>query len=324
MPRLKREPSQAQVNEWRRKWEDLGRNVATDLLSEQLVDKDSDKLWWLEQRFLEFAQAQRQAAHQILENILKTDKYLDEEVKDTIREYPPEFKAKGPKPIQDQIKILADAFKLYPGNALAFAKQLPAKQWDERAQWYAFPCVEVVAEKYLPGKPPLVGYCYAMKLLFEKLAASRSFSNDREGQVTEKTIRREVPYSGTKLAQMVEAQKRSEIVIVAAQFGWEHRGRSVYRAFESFSPTEYGLGAFEVGCMIYAHPERFGHPDPKKELGCDCPGDQISLTRGDGYNNNPCYSTRDGTLRFKFSVSGGTGNARDECGAVTGYVPERQ
>jgi hypothetical protein len=109
------------------------------------------------------------------------------------------------------------------------------------------------------------------------------------------------------------------MIIVAAQFGKRHRGRSVLRALEVFSPYEYGLGAFEVGSMILTHPERFA---TEEDVGTDCCGDEVSLKPDDYHRNAPCFTYRSGKLQFDIMPSGGAGTTYGMCGAVSAFMPE--
>ncbi len=53
-----------------------------------------------------------------------------------------------------------------------------------------------------------------------------------------------------------EAQEGYDILVVPAQFGFAHRGRSVRRAREVMSALEFGLGLFAVGIMLLTHENR--------------------------------------------------------------------
>jgi hypothetical protein len=74
-----------------------------------------------------------------------------------------------------------------------------------------------------------------------------------------------------KLKEIGGEQKRYDYLVVAAQFGFLHRGQSPRRARAVFQSNEFGLGAFEVICMILTHPSRFGLA---YDLYCDCPGEE--------------------------------------------------
>jgi len=50
--------------------------------------------------------------------------------------------------------------------------------------------------------------------------------------------------------------KHHDILVVPAQFGLRHRGRSVRRVREVMNANEFGLGVFAIGIMLLTHPER--------------------------------------------------------------------
>jgi hypothetical protein len=90
-------------------------------------------------------------------------------------------------------------------------------------------------------------------------------------------------------------QKDHDILVVAAQFGLRHRGRSVRRAREVMNASEFCLGAFAIGIMLLTHPERLKHYD---DLWIDCAGDEFSYG-GDGqFGNAPCFSFDDVWVEF--------------------------
>ena len=304
-----------QLGEFRRKMESIARRAA-EACNELESVSDHDALSRLIDRIGEYETPILRAAIEKTESILKCDRYVDEEVVSD-REYPPTFK--GPKPLEEQIKILADIFKLSSGPALEYAKKLPEQPTEARAEgWYAIPALHALINKYWPGKSLAAGYCLATNMVLQKLGETRPFFNNREGQVAEKHFRRE-KYSKEKLLNLAEKQRGNNILIVAAQFGKRHRGRSVLRALESFSPYEYGLGAFEVGCMALTHPERFSC---EEEVDADCCGDEVALKVGDDYRSAPCFIYRANKLQFDVLLAGGSGTTFGHCGAVSGFMPE--
>lgn len=101
-----------------------------------------------------------------------SDQYADEEVPSDCT-YPEEYK--GPKPIADQIKALAEIFDLDPSYALEFAKNLPALP-DGAEGWFAIPSFASLAKKHFPEvTDPAQKYCQAVQLVHAKIAASRFF-----------------------------------------------------------------------------------------------------------------------------------------------------
>lgn len=114
-----------------------------------------------------------------------------------------------------------------------------------------------------------------------------------------------------KMFQMIsDQQKKHDILVVPAQFGLRHRGRSVRRAREVMSSSEFGLGAFAVGIMLLTHPERLQNYD---DLWIDCAGDEFSSTAGGQFDNSPYFVFNSGILKFNsrrvVSVADGYGSA---------------
>ncbi len=73
----------------------------------------------------------------------------------------------------------------------------------------------------------------------------------------------------TWLTRLTE-QQSGDILIIPAQFGLRHRGRSIRRAREMFGRNEFGLDSYMVGTMLLTHPERLQH---RSDLNIDCAGD---------------------------------------------------
>jgi hypothetical protein len=92
-----------------------------------------------------------------------------------------------------------------------------------------------------------------------------------------------------------DEQKDHDILVVAAQFGLRHRGRSVRRAREVMQPNEFGLGAFAVGIMLLTHPERLMHYD---DLYVDCAGDEYAPEADGGFSSAPFFDFDDGRVEF--------------------------
>jgi hypothetical protein len=119
------------------------------------------------------------------------------------------------------------------------------------------------------------------------------------------------------LEALGEAQKGYDILVVVAQFGLRHRGRSVRRAREVMPKgTEFGLGAFEVGCMILTHPERLADYD---DLWIDCAGNEYA-PGGDGdFSSAPYFFFYDGKVGFGAGWGGG---ASESYGSASAFLPQ--
>jgi len=108
-------------------------------------------------------------------------------------------------------------------------------------------------------------------------------------------------------------QSDHDILVVPAQFGLRHRGRSARRARAAFEANEFGLGAFAVGIMILMHPERFTN---FKDLCVDCSGDEYAPDGGGDFSDMPYFLLGDGRLRFgTFRAS----DASDVFGTVSAF-----
>lgn len=245
-----------------------------------------------------------------LEEHRTTDKFKDEEVW-VAYDYPKEYN--GPKPIKQQIKAIAEIFGLDPALALEYAKKLPAL--PEGAEgWFAIPSVDALAQKHFPEvTDPAEKYCRALQLVHQKIVASRSFYNHRDGQIDTAHIKISAR-TLEKMNQIVQQQK-GDILIIAAQLGKRHGGRSVRRAREVFVSNEYGLTSVAGGSIVLVHPERLVRWE---ELDMDMAGDEFSVD-GDGrFGLAPCFFFN-GKARFD---SGVVSRARGRCGSSSGFVSQ--
>ena len=238
----------------------------------------------------------------------KATQYKDEVVSSDYT-YPSEYK---PKSIEEKIKAAADIFGLDPKSALELAKNLPELPNGAEA-WFAIPKLEAVAKKHFPSiTDPAEQYCEAVNMVLEKLADSRGFYNYRKGQITSAQLRQSAR-TAEALSEM--GGQSGDILIVAAQFGMRHRGKSVRRARETFSGNEFGLGAFAMGCMALVHPERYVKWE---QLHTDCAGDEFAPDADGAFSGAPLFSFGDELGFDADDVSG----ARGYYGSVSGFLPQ--
>ena len=210
-----------------------------------------------------------------------SNQYANEEVRSSYT-YPKEYK--GPKPIADQIKALAKIFDLDPSQALEFAKTLPELP-NGAEGWFAIPSVDALAKKHFPEvTDPIQKYCQAVQLVHTKIADSRSFYNYREGQITPAQLR--VHARTAHALDLIAETQKGDILIVAAQLGMRHRGKSVRRAREVFVANEFGLGSLAVGSIVLTHPERLVRWE---ELDMDCSGDEFSPEADGDFSESPGF-----------------------------------
>lgn len=109
-------------------------------------------------------------------------------------------------------------------------------------------------------------------------------------------------------------QKQNDILIIPAQFGLLHRGRSTRRARKVYAANEFGLDAYTVGCMLLTHPTRFSDYD---DLCILCSGDEY-VRGGDGGEGVPTFGMSNDQLVFD---CGWDDDVSDSFGAATGFDP---
>ena len=245
----------------------------------------------------------------LLKELSMSTQYADEE-RSSNYTYPPEYG--GPRPVGEQIVALAVACNLDPSRALEYVKNLPELP-NGAEGWFAIPSVDAIAMRHFPKiADPAERYCHAVQFVLGKIAESRSFYNYREGQITPAYLTR-----SDRTAQAltsIAAVQGSDILIVAAQLGLRHRGRSVRRAREVFVPSEFGLGSLEVGSIVLTHPERLVRWE---ELQMDLAGDEFLGAVGEP--SAPCLDCYDDEVKFDARW---IGYPSEGCGSVSGFFPQ--
>lgn len=185
------------------------------------------------------------------------------------------------KPIAEQIEIL---MQLFPelGTADESIAEGPVPSGAEG--WFAIPRWEKLASTY--GE--------AVEKVLDLIGSKRKFYNYREGQLGPQYLK---PHDKTSDAfqTLGDEQKEYNILIVPCQFGLHHRGQSVRRAREVMNASEFGLGAFAIGCMLLTHPER---EVQWKQLHVDCVGDEFSPAADGKFLNAPFFNFLDDKLKF--------------------------
>ena len=229
-----------------------------------------------------------------------SNQFADEEVECSYV-YPADYKVKG---ITEQTNILR---QLFPGIGYAdenlASRPLPANTEG----WFAIPRWQKVAETYNE----------AVEKVLELIKQQRKgkFYNWRGGKLGKQYLRQH-EHTVKKLQALGDQQKDYDILVVAAQFGLRHRGRSVRRAREIFTTNEFGLGAFEIGCMLLTHPERLVSYN---DLGIDCAGDEYAPVAGGSFSSTPFFFSNESGVVFG---TGWFGRARSGCGSASGSLPQ--
>ncbi|MCB9809338.1 hypothetical protein H6776_03000 [Candidatus Nomurabacteria bacterium] len=237
----------------------------------------------------------------LFKNLSTSDKYKDEEV-DSSYGYLSGYKPKG---ITEQTNRLRE---LFPGIGYANEKIAEGQLPQHAEGWFAIPKWQSVAPTYHEA---------VLKVLeLIKNDRNGNFYNYREGQIDGKRLRETAKKKATFI-ELAKAQEGFDILVVPAQFGIRHKGRSVRRAREVFALNEYGLGAFEIGIMILTHPERLQHYD---DLWIDCAGDEYDDPGSDDrFGRAPNFMFDEGRVEFG---SRWFGDAFGSYGSASAFVPQ--
>jgi len=229
-----------------------------------------------------------------------SNQFADEEVKSSYG-YLSGYKPKG---ITGQTNILR---QLIPGIGFADEKLAQQPLPANAEGWFAIPKWQSVAKTYNE----------AVEKVLELIKQQRKgkFYNWREGKLGKQYLRQH-ERTVKKLEALADQQKGYDILVVAAQFGLRHRGRSVRRAREVFTANEFGLGAFEIGCMLLTHPERLQNYD---DLWIDCAGNEYAPDAGGDFSSVPCFHFIDGRVKFGARW---VAYPSDYSGSASGFLPQ--
>ncbi|MEK7643278.1 MAG: hypothetical protein AAB372_02415 [Patescibacteria group bacterium] len=248
----------------------------------------------------DFAEAIRVAAITSLKDLSVSDKFKDEEMESSYG-YLSGYKPKG---ITEQTNILR---QLFPGVGFADEKLAERPVPANAEGWFAIPKWQTIAPTY--GE--------AVEKVLAKISETRKgkFKNWREGNLGPDYLKQTAKTE--KVFQTLgDEQKDHDILVVAAQFGLRHRGRSVRRAREVMQVNEFGLGAFAVGIMLLTHPERLMNYD---DLYVDCAGDEYAPEADGDFSLAPLFDfggDRVGFGAYWFDSASGS------CGSASAFLPQ--
>ncbi len=268
-------------------------DVAERALKETALDKDGL------QKLIENGNKFQSRIVTAIQELSVSNQFADEEEKSSHGYLSGYTKPKG---ITEQTNILR---QLIPGIGFA-NEELAGRPLPPNAEgWFAIPRWQSVGRTYEE----------ALQKVLNLIKQQRgSFYNYREGRLGAKYLR-QLERSAKKLEAIGEAQKGYDILVVAAQFGLRHRGRSVRRAREVFM-NEFGLGAFEIACMILTHEDRLAN---YYDLWIDCAGDEYA-PGGDGdFLTTPYFSFSGGKIGFDADWVGVAGEGY---GSVSAFLSQ--
>ncbi len=218
-----------------------------------------------------------------------TNQYADEEVESTYGYLSGYTK---PKTIAEQVNTFSG---LLSGTTIGFADadiargELP----DGEEGHFAIPRWQKIAPTYgeavqkvldLLNRPTAIEQAYGGR-----------FKNWREGQLGPNNLRQSA--KSVSVWEKLGNEQMGDFLVVPAQFGLRHRGRSVRRAREVMRKEEFGLGAFAVGIMLLTHMDRLQNVD---DLWIDCTGDEFHDPQNSDapFDHAPFFSFYDDELEF--------------------------
>lgn len=276
------------------KWiKDLAAKAVDRAIAEGLLDKDSI------QKLIENGdEFQADIAASIKKHSL-SGLFADEEVESSYGYLSGYSK---PKSITEQIAILG---RLFPDIGSANEKIAEQTLPQKAEGWFAIPRWQSVGETYNE----------ALEVVLNLIRKQRmgNFCNYHEGMIGEHYLRE---LESTKRSWEKLAQKGYDILVIAAQFGLRHRGRSVRRAREVFMANEFGLGAFEIGCMILTHPERLMNYN---DLWIDCAGNEYAPGEDGLFSYAPYFCFSGGRVEVRM---GRVGIGGERLGSASSFLPQ--
>jgi len=272
----------------------------------RFVEDAADRAWEKiknlgKDRFQRFIERGDEFSDDIVASVTRlsiSNQFADEEVKSNYG-YLSGYK---PKSITEQTNRLRELF-----SGIGYANEKLAEQpLPENAEGYfAIPRWDKVAPTY--GE--------AVEIIFNMIKKTRGqFYNYRDGRLGPQYLR-----LSKKTAEAFEAyyheQADYDIIVIPAQFGLRHAGRSVRRALEVMPGSEFGLDPFTIGIMLLTHPERLMDLN---DLWIDCPGAEYSPDGDGGFSRAPYFRFDDGRVEFGArDVSGYVGHY----GSASGFRP---
>ncbi len=247
----------------------------------------------------EIAVTVREAVFPVIRRLALSNEFADEEVASAVGYF---SGYKKPNGIRQQTNRLRELIK-----GVGFANEvLVKKPLPKFAEgFFAIPRWETVAPTY--GE--------AVQKVQDLLKKERNgqFSNYHEEQLGPDQLRQHAR-SAAFWEKLGEAQKGYDILVVPAQFGLCHRGRSVRRARVIFTRNEFGLGAFATGIMLLTHANRLQH---YADLWIDCAGDEFAPEAGGQFVAAPIFYFLGGEVGFSAHE---IDNPDDDYGSASAFL----
>jgi hypothetical protein len=203
------------------------------------------------------------------------------------------------KPVCEQLVELSKHFNgLNTSSVLACFKELPVLPAGAEG-WFAVPRWEKVASSYNE----------AVEKVIDLIGKTHTFAlGPKYLRLSERTA---------VALQMIGEKQKGDFLLIPAQIGLTHRGRSVQRVREIIgNSNEFGLGSFLAGCVILSHPERLVQWE---QLHIDCPGDEYAPVVDGRFGDAPVFYFDDGKVEFNAHW---IYRARERYGSASGFVSQ--
>lgn len=225
-----------------------------------------------------------------------SDKFKVEQVASD-RTYPAKYQV---RPIEAQVTELR---KIFPSLGSCMEKLSRRPLIEGAEAWFAIPRWQALAPTYNE----------AVETVLAALGTRRKFGHRLACRLGPTFLRQT---ERAKLAEdvLLDQQQGQDILVLAAQAGVLHRGRSARRARVAMAGNEFGLGVFAVACMLLTHPERLSSDCG---LMIDCGGDEYSF-RGDcSFDRVPLFDYDIAGIEFSVFYED---RARDLWGTPSGFL----
>lgn len=182
----------------------------------------------------------------------------------------------GLKPVDEQLRLLGQRF---PG--LELHAEAPSALPEGAEGWLLVPKPSRVAGSYHEA---------LQRVLAMPPRQGAAFVTSQEGKLGPEHLR--LTPKTTEALDRLERATPWDFLMLAVQCGLTYCSRSSTQVRRGFREGEFGLGPFEVACLLLTHPERLADYE---HLGIDCPGCEYSPVAGGEFN---------GTLYFIWTMDG--------------------
>ena len=169
-----------------------------------------------------------------------------------------------PRPVREQIDLLAEEFNLQKEQTLRFLDETfpNAVLPSEARGWFALPTIEAVANRFFPdAKNTIEKYRRSTELALDKISKR---SQEFEGLDCKSTPEKFFLLEKTRLAlEEIRIQQSGDIIVLPVRFNV----KTVLT-----SKDEFILGSFFTACLGLGHFERYSavalEPVPTKTIEC--------------------------------------------------------